>query len=143
MSLLYDVTVRFWDDLVARPSGPLAFRFVLQPVMASLLAVRDGFADARGQRLPYFWLIWHDAPHRAERVRQGFRAVLRVFLLGIVMDAAYQVIELKAFRPVEMLVVALLLAFVPYVLLRGPADRLVTWWRRRTDEGHRTPLRQG
>lgn len=27
MSQLYDVTARFWKDLVSRPNGPLAFRF--------------------------------------------------------------------------------------------------------------------
>jgi hypothetical protein len=27
---------RFWSELVSRPSGPLAFRFILQPVMAAL-----------------------------------------------------------------------------------------------------------
>jgi hypothetical protein len=143
MSLLYDVTVRFWDNLVARPSGPLAFRFILQPTMATLLAIRDGFADAHAQRMPYLWLIWHDAPHRAERMRQGFHAVLRVFLFAIVMDAIYQVVALKAFRPVEMLVVAVVLAILPYALVRGPADRLVSWWRRRTEESHHTPLQQG
>ncbi|HUO87736.1 MAG TPA: hypothetical protein VMU08_01075 [Rhizomicrobium sp.] len=143
MSLLYDVTVRFWDELVARPSGPLAFRFILQPAMATLLAVRDGFADAHAQRLPYFWLLLHDSPHRADRLREGFRAVLRVILLGLAMDAVYQVIELKAFRPTEMLVVTFVLAFLPYLLVRGPIDRLVSWWRRRADESHRAPLRQG
>jgi hypothetical protein len=142
MSLLYDVTVRFWDDLVARPSGPLAFRFILQPAMASLLAARDGFADARNGRTPYFWAILHDAPHRADRLREGFRAVLRVFLLGMAMDAVYQVVALKGFRPVEMIVVALLLAFVPYLLARGPVDRLVCWWTRRTDVSHRASFPQ-
>jgi hypothetical protein len=142
MSLLYDVTVRFWDDLVARPSGPLAFRFILQPAMASLLAARDGLADARNGRTPYFWAILHDAPHRAERLRDGFHAVLRVFLLGMAIDAVYQVVELKGFAPVQMIVVALLLAFVPYLLVRGPVDRVVRWWKRRTDESHRAFLPQ-
>ena len=27
---------QFWHDLVARPDGPMRFRFVLQPVMAAV-----------------------------------------------------------------------------------------------------------
>ena len=26
-----DLAFRFWDDLLSRPAGPLAFRFILQP----------------------------------------------------------------------------------------------------------------
>ena len=33
---------RFWENLLARPSGSLALRFLLQPAMATLLAIRDG-----------------------------------------------------------------------------------------------------
>jgi hypothetical protein len=32
---------RFWRDLVDRPDGPMSFRFVLQPMMAIIAAVRD------------------------------------------------------------------------------------------------------
>ena len=48
------------------------------------------------------------------------------------MDVIYQVKVFGAFRyPNETLVIAIVLAFVPYLLLRGPVARLATWWRRR------------
>jgi hypothetical protein len=37
---------------------------------------------------------------------------------------------LKTFYPVEALLIAILLAFVPYVLIRGPAARVARRWRR-------------
>ena len=37
-----EVVQRIWSDLLARPSGPEAFRFILQPAVASALAIRDG-----------------------------------------------------------------------------------------------------
>ncbi len=40
----------------------------------------------------------------------------------------YQVIELKSFFPGEAVIVALLLAFVPYMLLRGLIARIARWW---------------
>jgi len=40
------------------------------------------------------------------------------------MDLAYQAIVLKHFYPNEAILVAILLAFVPYMLLRGPLSRI-------------------
>jgi len=45
------------------------------------------------------------------------------------MDVIYQFIEFKTFHPAESVIVALLLAFVPYLLLRGPCARIARWWR--------------
>jgi Ca2+/Na+ antiporter len=57
--------------------------------------------------------------------------VLRVILLGVAMDAIYQVLVFGRIYPGELIVVVLLLAFVPYVLFRGPANRLAALWMRR------------
>jgi hypothetical protein len=43
------------------------------------------------------------------------------------MDMIYQYLVFKTFYPAEALVVALLLAFVPYLLIRGPVMRIVRW----------------
>jgi hypothetical protein len=122
---------RFWDNLIARPSGPLALRFILQPVMASLLAIRDGAKDAREGRSPYFWTVLSKPDERRARLREGIVATIKIIIIALILDAAYQFIELRAFHPGETLVVAILLAFVPYLLVRGPAARVVRWWRSR------------
>ena len=44
---------RIWQEIAARPGGPLAIRFYLQPLMATALAIRDGVADARLGKPPY------------------------------------------------------------------------------------------
>jgi hypothetical protein len=126
--MLADLLPPFWDELLARTDGPLQFRFILQPVMASLLAIRDGYRDTASGRAPYLQDILRNPAGRAERLKEGFQAVTRVMLLGIVMDAAYQFSVIEAFRPLEMVVVVLLLAFVPYVLMRGPARRVIHWY---------------
>jgi hypothetical protein len=51
---------RFWRSIVARPSGPMTFRFVLQPAMAGIAALRDGVSDARLGRSPYLSAIIRD-----------------------------------------------------------------------------------
>jgi hypothetical protein len=115
---------RLWTDLVERPSGPMAFRFILQPAVAAILAIRDGMKDARTGRSPYFWTVLNDPAQRGPRLSEGFAAVGRVIGLGVVMEAIYQYLVLGAFRPLEMAIVVLLLAFVPYLLIRGPAARI-------------------
>jgi hypothetical protein len=122
--MLADLLPPFWDELLARTDGPLQFRFILQPAMATFLAIRDGYRDAVAGRPPYLQDILRNPATRAERLKEGCDAVARVMLLGVAMDAAYQFSVIKAFRPLEMVVVVLLLAFVPYLLMRGPAKRV-------------------
>jgi len=101
----------------------MAFRFILQPSMAALAALKDGGADARQARSPFLMTILNRPEERMARLREGLNATARIILLGIAMDAIYQFIVLKRFYPVEALIVAIALAFVPYVLLRGPIGR--------------------
>jgi hypothetical protein len=86
--------------------------------------VRDGMRDARTGRSPYFWTLTHDPAHRHERLREGVKATFRVVLLGVAIDAVYQFKVHGTVYPGEALGIALLLGFVPYLLIRGPTDRI-------------------
>jgi hypothetical protein len=57
----------------------------------------------------------------------------------MIMEVIYQWIVLRWFYPGEALTVALLLAVVPYLLLRGPINRLVRRLRRRPEVGAEKP----
>ena len=57
VSEIQSILTRFWDQLIAQPSGPLAFRLILQPIMATILAILDGLKDAREGRPLYTWTI--------------------------------------------------------------------------------------
>lgn len=46
-----------WAGIVGRLDGPLHFRFIGQPLMASVLAIIDGVKDARMGKPPYFWAV--------------------------------------------------------------------------------------
>lgn len=123
-----DTVVRIWTELVARLTGPFAFRFVLQPAMGLAFAIRDGVHDAKLGRPPYFWSILHNPEGRAQLVQEGFSKIKRVVFLGIGMEIAYQVIVLHAFRPLEMLIMVVGLAVLPYLLLRGAVTRIAKHW---------------
>ncbi|MET0658845.1 MAG: hypothetical protein ABW110_11885 [Steroidobacteraceae bacterium] len=126
-----DVHTRLWHHIFGRMDGPMTFRFILQPAMAALAALHDGVQDARADRAPYFWTMLTNPAKRAGRLREGFVSTARIILLGLGMDALYQYFVLKTFYPGEMAVIALLLAFVPYVLLRGPITRVARVWMSR------------
>jgi len=128
MPHLADLALRFWDGLLARTVGPLHFRFILQPAVAMFLAVRDGYRDAAYGRAPYLQDILTNPAARSERLKEGFHAVARVMIAGVIMDTVYQLLVAKAFRPLEMVTVVLLLAFVPYLVMRGPARRVIHWY---------------
>src|SRR5438045_1182732 len=115
---------RIWHDLLERPDAPMRFRFILQPLMAAIVAFRHGLQDARTGRSPYFWTVLGNPRERAQRLNEGLNATARIILLGLVMDAIYQFIVLKQFYPAEAVIVALLFAFLPYVIIRGPPARI-------------------
>lgn len=119
-----EVLQRQWQDFTGRPGGPMSFRFILQPAMATIAAIHDGINDARLGRSPYFWTVLTNAEKRIGRLREGLISTARIIALGLAMDAVYQLKVFGTFYPGEAVVIALVLAFVPYVLLRGPVERI-------------------
>ena len=118
---------RLWFDLIARVHGPLKFRLVLQPLMAMLLAIRAGVQDAHNGRPPYLWTILTDARQRRQLLLDGWKADMRVLLLALAMDGIYQLFMLHWVYPLEMVIVAISLAVLPYLVMRGPANRFARY----------------
>ena len=121
-----DMLMRALINVTDRVGGPMTFRIILQPLMAALLAFRAGFKDAQQGRPPYLWTILTDPSQRADLLREGWKSVARVFVLAIVMDVIYQLIVLGWVYPFELILIAILLAVVPYLLIRGPVNRIVS-----------------
>jgi hypothetical protein len=109
----------------------MAFRFLLQPLAATIAAVTDGIHDARAGRPPYFWTILSHPDERRALLFEGIVATARIILAGLVMDTIYQIAFLKTFYPGEAAIVAVLFCFLPYLFLRGLAARF-TYWRHST-----------
>jgi hypothetical protein len=123
------------ENLTGRLHGPLQFRLLIQPLVATVLAIKSGLADARTGQPAYFWSLFTDPTNRAARLRDGFKAVLKLFLVACVLDVVYQIIVLKRVYPGETIIVAFVLAFIPYLLLRGPANRIARLFRSGSSKG--------
>ncbi len=124
-----DMLIRLWTNLGDRVGGPMTFRVILQPTMAALLALRAGLRDARENRPSYFWGVLTNHAQRPELLREGWKAIGRVFILAIIMDVVYQLIFERWIYPLELLIVAMVLAIVPYVLVRDPVSQLARRFR--------------
>lgn len=119
---------RFWSELLARQNGMFSLRFILQPTMATLLAFRDGKRDAQNGRPAYFWALFTDSAHRREMLHSGWRSIGKLVCMALALDVVYQIIATHSFRPLEAIVIASMLAVIPYVFLRGPINRLLRAW---------------
>jgi len=117
---------RGWHELIARDHGPLFFRFICQPLVAMVFAIRAGRRDAREQRPAFFWRVVGDPTQRRTLLRQLWKDVGKLFLVAIVLDVVYQIIVLHWIYPVQTLIVATMLAIVPYLVFRGLTNRFVT-----------------
>ena len=124
LGFIADQFHRVGDNLVGRVSGPMKFRLVLQPLMAVIFATRAGLRDAKTGQPPFFWAMLTTPAHRRTLLREGWKDVGKIFVIAIIIDAIYQVIVARWFYPVEALLVAVILAFVPYLVLRGLITRL-------------------
>jgi hypothetical protein len=115
---------RVLEMLLGRTIGPFNFRLIVQPTVASLLAIRAGHRDARAGRTPYFWSILTHPSSRPELFRSAWKDVGKVFVVVIALDVVYELIVYRWVYPGLVLVVGIVLAIIPYLVFRGPVTRI-------------------
>ncbi len=116
---VYVFSRQFLDELPQRFTGPGRFRFILQPIVAILLGIRGGLADAKAGNPPYLFRLLSGAQHRRELLRSGLAAIRNVLALGIIMDIVFQLILYHSVHPGAALVVGPILICFPYALSRA------------------------
>jgi hypothetical protein len=113
----------FLEDLPKRLTGPGRFRFVLQPLVATVLGIRSGIADARAGRPPYLLGLVTDGEHRRELMRDGLATVANLLLMGILLDSVFQWLILGQSYPGPALIVGPVLITAPYAIARALSNR--------------------
>jgi len=126
-----ELLTRVWENLFGRLHGPLTFRLILQPLTAAVIAARAGIKDARSGHPAYGWAVLARAGSRKELLREGWKEIARVFLFAVVVDLVYEVIEFRRIYPGESLIVAAVLALLPYPLIRTAVNLIVRCLRGR------------
>jgi hypothetical protein len=121
----------FVEGLLARLQGPLALRFVIQPLVAAVFAIRDGLRDAKEGKKAYFWALFSDTGHRREMLESGWRSIGKVIVVAGLIDLVFQQIVFGRMRLEGALWAGLILALGPYLVVRGPVGHLGSLWARR------------
>lgn len=121
---------RLVGNLLGRLDGPLHFRIIVQPLMAIIFATLDGLKDAKAGKPAYGWAVFTSAQHRHDLLKDGWKHFGKIFILAIVLDVIYQLKVHHRIYPGETLLTALILAVVPYFLLRGPVNRVARMFRK-------------
>jgi hypothetical protein len=119
-------------NLGGRVDGPFAFRLILQPLVAATFAIRAGLRDARSGRTAYAWSVVFHRGHSRELLLEGWKDVAGVFFTAIIVDVIYQIVVFHWIYPGESLIVAAILALLPYLLVRGVSNRIVKRWHMMT-----------
>ena len=134
-----ELLTRVWEHLGGRVGGPLSLRLFIQPTVALILAIRAGLKDSRQERMPYFWNVLFSGAHRKELLQDGWKDIGKLFIMACVLDLIYQLIVARWIYPLETLIVALVLAILPYVIFRGLVGRLARRWTRRRQSPAQMP----
>jgi hypothetical protein len=125
MDGILEIFSRAYEQLLGRSSGPLHMRLILQPIVASVLAIRAGIRDARERKPVFLWTVLTSAEERRIMLQSGWKDLSKILVIALVLDTVYQLIALRAFFVIQALIVAFCVAVVPYSILRGPVNRLV------------------
>jgi hypothetical protein len=131
VSTITDMIARGWENFLARPEGPVNFRFIIQPVLASIVAIRAGLKDAKAGRPAYLWTALTSSADRAQLLHGGWKDMRVPLAIAATLDAIYQIIIHRWIYPLELIFTATLLALVPYIILRGPVNRIASLFTRK------------
>ena len=130
MDAIWDFIVRGAEGLIGRLDGPLHFRLVVMPTVVTFLALRAHRRDVREGRPTRLGAFFTDPAARTRLSRSALKDIGRVFIVAVVMDTAYQLWVFRWVYPMQLLIVAVACAIVPYVLVRGPITRIARRFRR-------------
>ena len=96
----------------------------MQPIIAIVLGVRGGLADAKAGKPPYLHGLLFHAEHRREFFRSGVAHIRNLLAVAIVLDIVFQLVLYHSVHPGAALVVGPILICIPYAVSRALTTRL-------------------
>jgi hypothetical protein len=122
-----EILVRAWDNLTGRIGGPMTFRFVVQPLVAIFLGVRDGLRLGKSGRALFSWRE-HHAPGSTRVLIQGiWRSIRILVLVALTLDFIYQILFEHWLYPGEAALVGIAITIAPYLLACSTVSAFTSW----------------
>ncbi len=125
-----EVWHRQWQDLTGRPADRCRSASSCSPSWRASPRYMTASAMRALAARPFSGPFLRTQRNAQGACKGGLVSTARIILLGLGMDTIYQLKELGRFYPGEAVIIALALAFVPYLLLRGPINRIASHWLR-------------
>ena len=122
---LYLFTEQFFQDMVARLTGPGKLRFIVQPTVAIIIGVLHGMKDVQANLPPFLWMLAFHRSHRQHALRSAAVGVRDLVAVAILLDIISQELIFHQVRPGAALVVGPMLISVPYAVARDVANRVI------------------
>jgi hypothetical protein len=115
----------FAEGLARRLSGPASFRFIFQPLVATIAGIRDGVTDAKLGLRPYGIAVLLDSDSRGQLLGAGLKSIAIPLAMGIVIDMVVQWMLVQRVLLSAAILVGMLLVGVPYIAARGLTNRIL------------------
>ncbi len=112
------------DYIIELLSGPGNLRFVVQPLIAILLAIRDGRNDAKSGTPAFLAEMVSGSGPRGATLKVSMKATLIPFSVAVILDSILQIVIFDVWRLQWALVVGLFLVGIPYVVVRSISNSL-------------------
>ena len=122
------------DKIVARLTGAMSFRFILQPAIAVFLGIRDGLMDAKAGTPPFIADLIFNPKDRDRQLKSAFHRLLTPIIVATVLDAIAQHLIFGHINPLGALLVGTFVMGIPYALARGVSNRIATGLHSRNGE---------
>lgn len=120
----YLFTEKFFQDMLARLTGPGKLRFIVQPIVAITIGVLHGKKDVQANLPPFLWMLAFHRSHRQHALRTAVVGVRDLVAVAILLDIIAQAVIFHEVRPGAALVVGPILISIPYSLARELTNRI-------------------
>ena len=105
--------------------GPAKFRFVIQPMIAIILGIFDGFRDHKAGRVPHLAQMIGGKGDRKEAFKKGASTAWKPISVAFLLDLFVRWYLVSEVRPLDSLLVGTFLVALPYGLMRGRTNRIL------------------
>ena len=120
---MFERDMGFWEGIVDVAGGRGQFRLILQPLVAIVLGIKFGIADARAGNEPFLLRLLLKSDHRGQLLKETLKSIVMPLTLAVVLDGILQYLAHGYVRPLAAVVMGAVLIFFPFAISRSLANR--------------------